>query len=118
MIERWRGKGINYSSVVLIKRISGGNAMTQMWTGDSAYGEKYIIEFKHKDESQVVDVFELTDARQKGAAIESRELPLSRQAALEFVEQYLTDLKPEEKEIVVERLCMDSDAFRVADSAL
>jgi hypothetical protein len=98
----------------------GDNTMTQKWTGDSAYGKNYVIEFKHKGDKQVADVIQITGFREpqdtayqvdNKSLIESRNLPLNQQEAEGFVEQYLADLRPDEKVLVIERLCSQSEAF-------
>jgi hypothetical protein len=113
----WR-KGINYSHIPLIERIFGGDAMTKMWTGDSAYGGNFLIEFKHDGDKQIVEVSELTEQRQKGTPVENRNLPLTQQDAESLVEQYLSELDPEEKELVRERLCTGAEAFSDPEPAL
>jgi hypothetical protein len=98
--------------------------MTQKWTGDSAYGENHVIEFKHKESKQVVEVFAVSNFRQTEGGttqvgrevIESRDLPVNRQEAESFIEQYLSDLNPEEKELVIGRLCTESDGFSQPNS--
>ena len=91
--------------------------MTERWTGDSTYGKNYLIEFKHRGSRPIVEVFAARrDGGQEGMAarvgenatpVESRDLPLNREDATGFTEQYLADLNDREKELVIERLCAE-----------
>lgn len=96
--------------------------MTKMWTGDSSYGKDYLIEFKHRDDQQIVEIFasrgfgETEDQAARGdentMPIESRDLPLSREDAEGFVEKYFSDLNDKEKSLLVERLSTAAESFR------